>query len=65
MEIAGVVKLLGGAALLALWVMTLVDCLQNRRLSDTQRMVWIVVLVLANCLGILAYWIAKHLRKAG
>lgn len=42
----------------AFWVWMLVDCIRNLRLTDNQRIVWVIVIALTHCLGALIYLLA-------
>ena len=44
-----------GLAGLALWVWSLIHCINNRRLSDTNRIIGIILIVTLNLLGSLIY----------
>ncbi len=47
-----------GFAVLAFWIWTLVDAIKNPRLTDNERLIWILVIVLASWLGALIYLLA-------
>ena len=40
-------------AVLAFWIWALVDAIKNPRLTDNERVIWIVVIVLTSWLGAL------------
>ena len=42
----------------AFWVWMLVDCVRNPRLTDTERLIWAIVICLAHLLGALIYFFA-------
>ncbi len=42
----------------AFWVWMLVDCVRNPRLTDTERIIWAIVICLAHFLGALIYFFA-------
>ena len=65
---AGVGALLGGGvcmlvfavlgiAILAFWVWALIDAIKNPRLTDNERLIWIIVILLTNSLGAVIYLI--------
>ena len=51
-----------GIAILAFWVWALVDAIKNPRLSDNERIIWIIVIVLTSWLGALIYLLAGRKR---
>lgn len=44
-----------GLVALALFVWALVDAIKNPNLSDTERIVWILVIIFVGCLGPILY----------
>lgn len=46
----------------AFWIWMLVDCAQNRRLKDGERVGWIVVIVFTHLLGSLIYYFVARSR---
>ena len=42
---------------LAFWVWALVDAIKNPRLTDNERLIWIIVILLTQCLGAVIYLI--------
>ena len=42
----------------AFWVWMLLDCVRNPRLTDTERLIWAIVICLAHLLGALIYFFA-------
>lgn len=53
MLVIGIISL----AFLAFWVWALIDAIKNPRLSDNERLIWIIVILLTNWLGALIYLI--------
>ena len=43
-------------AFFAFWVWMLVDCVRNPRLTDTERLIWAIVICLAHFFGALIYF---------
>lgn len=43
-------------ALFAFWVWMLIHAIQNRGLNDSERIVWVIVIVFVNLLGALIYF---------
>ena len=39
----------------AIWIWALVDAIKNPRLSDNERILWVVVILMTHCLGALIY----------
>ena len=50
-------------AAIAFWIWMLVDCVRNRRLSESERIIWVIVICLTHWLGALIYLLAG--RKPG
>ncbi|WP_437917921.1 PLD nuclease N-terminal domain-containing protein [Sphingobacterium sp. LRF_L2] len=50
--------------LLVIFVYTLYHATANRNLSSNQRILWIVIILLTNILGWIAYWIIGKNGKA-
>jgi hypothetical protein len=40
------------------WIMMLIDCIQNPRLSSNERIVWVLVVIFLHGLGALIYFLA-------
>lgn len=58
-EILLILCILGvGLVFSAFWIWMLVDCVRNPRLTDNQRIVWVIVIALTHCLGALIYLLA-------
>ncbi|MGA2052872.1 MAG: PLDc N-terminal domain-containing protein [Opitutales bacterium] len=47
---------------LIFWIWMLVDCIQNRRLDSTQKLIWVLVIIFANLLGAIIYCIVGRKR---
>ena len=45
-------------AALVLFLWALIDCIKNPNLTDTQRIIWILVILFIGCIGPVAYLIA-------
>jgi predicted PurR-regulated permease PerM len=62
MHIAAIMLSLGmmlvGAAGLVFWIWTIIDCLTNKRLSDTQKVIWALVIFFLGFIGSLIYFFA-------
>ena len=50
-----VVAALCGLALLAIWLWALVHAIRNPAISDTNRLMWVIVILFANVLGAVLY----------
>ena len=57
------ILLLGFGLFTAFWIWMLIDCIRNKRLSDNERIVWVLVIVFTHALGALIYLLAG--RKPG
>ena len=47
-----------GLAVFVFWIWALIDAIRNPRLTDNERLIWILVIVLAQGLGALIYVLA-------
>ena len=57
-----------GLGCLILWLLALVDCVQNEPKEGNDRLIWTLVILLANIWGALIYWIVRRpqrIREAG
>ena len=52
-----------GLALLAFWIWMLIDAIQNKGLTDNERIVWVLVVVLLHWLGALIYFLVGHPKR--
>jgi hypothetical protein len=60
------VMLAGGlVSLLAFvfWLWMLVECVRRKDMTDNQKLVWVLVLVLVNCIGSIVYFFASDRSK--
>jgi len=49
-----------GIAVLGFWIWMLVDCATNEPSEGNDKLVWILIIVLANWLGALIYFLARR-----
>jgi Phospholipase_D-nuclease N-terminal len=54
----GLIALAIGVLIFAFWIWMLVDCIKNTRLSDTEKIVWVLVIVFLHAIGGLIYFLA-------
>ena len=47
-----------GLPTLIFWIWMLIDAIKNPRLDGTQRLIWVLVIILIPCLGSLIYFFA-------
>ena len=52
-----------GAFFFVFWIWMLVDCIKNDRISDTEKIVWALVIVFTHWLGALIYFFAARSRQ--
>lgn len=52
-----------GIAFLAFWIWMIIDCAQRKFKNDTEKIVWIIVIVLTQWLGSLVYFIVIKLNN--
>jgi hypothetical protein len=50
--------------LFGFWIWMLVDCLKNRALRDTEKLIWVLVIVLLNWLGAVVYFFVARSKRA-
>ena len=61
LEITTVVICLGlGAALLTFWIWMLVDCLKHEPRDGHDRLIWALVIILAELLGAIIYYFVRY-----
>jgi hypothetical protein len=59
--IIGIIGLFGlviAVLLTVFWIWMIVDCIKNTRLSDTEKVVWVLVIIFLHFLGALIYLLA-------
>lgn len=49
-------------ALFAFWLWMLIHALQNRGLNDSERIVWVIVIIFVNLIGALIYFFVGRPR---
>ena len=52
-----------GLALFAFWIWMLISAIQNKGLTDSERVVWVLVIVLLHWLGALLYFFIGHSKR--
>jgi len=52
-----IISLLISVVFLACWIWALVDAIKNPRLTDNERLIWIIVILVTGCLGAAIYLI--------
>lgn len=53
-----------GLISLAIWVWALIDAIQNPGLNPTERLIWVLVIVLTNLIGAILYLLIGRNRRA-
>lgn len=46
-----------GLLSMVIWVVALVDAIKNPRLTDNERIIWVIVILFTQCLGAVLYYI--------
>lgn len=46
-----------GLVSMVIWVLALVDAIKNPRLTDNERIIWVIVILFTQCLGAVLYYI--------
>jgi len=49
-----------GLGLLVFWILVLIDCLKNERSEGNDKIVWVLVIVLAHWIGALIYLLVRR-----
>ena len=52
-----IISLLISVVFLACWIWALVDAIKTPRLTDNERLIWIIVILVTGCLGAAIYLI--------
>jgi hypothetical protein len=60
--IFGLFFLLLAIAAFIFWIWMLVDCIKNTRLGETEKVVWVLVIIFLHALGALIYLLAGRDR---
>jgi len=47
----------------AFWIWMLVDCAMNERNEGNEKLIWILIIVLAHFIGALIYYFARRPRR--
>jgi len=50
-------------ALFAFWIWMLISAIQNKGLTDNEKVVWVLVIVLLHWLGALLYFFIGHSKR--
>jgi hypothetical protein len=58
----GLGGLLFAALFFVFWIWMLIDCIRSKALSDTEKIVWTLVIVFTHALGALIYLVAGRKR---
>lgn len=62
----GLLSLLAAVTLVVFWIWMIVDCIKRKFNEDLEKIVWILIMLFANWLGALTYFIIiKILHKRG
>ena len=49
--------------LFAFWIWMLIDCIRNKGLGDTEKILWFLVIFFLHALGALVYFFAGRSRR--
>jgi len=47
------------------WLWMLVDCAMNPRLSDTEKIVWVLIVLFTHLVGAVVYYFVARPKKGG
>jgi hypothetical protein len=61
----GIVELMLVLLVGAVWLGALVHCLMNQRLTDIQRLTWVLVIIFLNFIGGALYFVIGRSPKRG
>jgi Phospholipase_D-nuclease N-terminal len=45
------------------WIWMIIDAIQNKGLTDGERIAWVLVVVFLHCLGALLYFLIGHPKR--
>ena len=52
-----------GLLAFAFWIWMIIDAIQNKGLTDGEKVGWVLVVVLLHCLGALLYFLIGHPKQ--
>lgn len=55
--------LLGAAAAVAFWVWMIIDCATREPAEGNERLIWILIIVLAHWIGALIYYFVRRPKR--
>ena len=58
-----IVSFIVGLILFVFWILMIIDCAKRKFKNDTEKIVWIVVVVLGTWIGALVYYIVVRLMN--
>ena len=63
-ELLIIVAMLAGAfGAFVLWVWTLIDCIKNEPSQGSDRIMWVLIIALANWIGALIYLVVRRPQR--
>jgi hypothetical protein len=54
-----------GLALCVFWIWMLVSAIQNKGLTDNERLIWILLIIFTHFIGSLLYFLIGHPKRLG
>jgi hypothetical protein len=45
------------------WIWMIIDAIQNKGLSDGEKIAWVLVVIFLHCIGALLYFLIGHPKK--
>jgi hypothetical protein len=63
MSLIALALFLIGIAAFVFWICMLISVIQNKGLTETEKIVWVIVVVLLHVLGALIYFIVAHDKR--
>ena len=47
----------------AFWIWMIIDAIQNKGLTDSEKIAWVLVVIFLHCLGALLYFFIGHPKR--
>ena len=48
----------------AFWIWMIIDAIQNKGLTDSEKIAWVLVVIFLHCLGALLYFFIGHPKRS-
>jgi len=54
-----------GLLAFAFWIWMMIDAIQNKGLTDGEKIAWVLVVIFLHCIGALLYFLIGHPKRDG